>query len=222
MTEQLAHDLEHPPTGSDDHTAIEALSLADCWALLTETPVGRVGVVVDGSAEIFPVNYVVDRTSSGRPTILFRTDPGTKLAGLARRPYISFEVDELHASDRTGWSILIKGHAQQIREVADAEERHRVEQIPVRHWYAGPKRHTILLVPTKVTGRRIVRRVDRTLHDLPSVDEWTGRDVWIPPLAPRPQRGDPPRQRRGRAGDAIAGHDRSPHDHLAHRHQDPE
>jgi nitroimidazol reductase NimA-like FMN-containing flavoprotein (pyridoxamine 5'-phosphate oxidase superfamily) len=185
MTEQLTHDLQEPPVAGDEPVEIERLTETECWRLLTETPVGRVGVVVDGAAEIYPVNYIVDRTSSGTPTILFRTDPGTKLAGLGHTPHISFEVDDLDATDQTGWSVVVKGRAQQIRQMVDADERHRVEQIPVRHWYAGPKRHTIRLVPAEVTGRRISRRHDPALHGLPSIEEWTGRDIWIPALTGR-------------------------------------
>lgn len=181
MTEQLAHDLQEPPVGGDDGTEIERLDVTQCWALLAERPVGRVGVIVGGAAEIYPVNYIVDRTSAVIPTILFRTDPGTKLAGLAQSPRISFEVDDLDPTDHTGWSIVVKGRAQQIREMVDPDERHRIEQIPLHHWYEGAKRHTIRLVPSEVTGRRISRRDEAALDPPPSVAEWTGRDVWVPP-----------------------------------------
>jgi nitroimidazol reductase NimA-like FMN-containing flavoprotein (pyridoxamine 5'-phosphate oxidase superfamily) len=157
MTEHLTPGAPEPPTG-DDVTEIERIDEDRCWAMLAATPVGRLGVIVDGASEIYPVNYIVDRTSSGTPTILFRTDPGTKLAGLARHPHVSLEIDELDATDHTGWSIVVKGRAKQVRELADADERHRIEQLPLRHWYTGPKRHTICLVPTEVTGRRIAHR----------------------------------------------------------------
>jgi uncharacterized protein len=157
MTEHLTPPAPEP-TGGDGEAEIERIDENRCWAMLAGTPVGRLGVIVDGVAEIYPVNYIVDRTASGTPTILFRTDPGTKLAGLARHPRVSLEIDELDATDHTGWSILVKGRAKQIRELGDADERQRIEQIPLHHWYAGPKRHTIRLVPTEVTGRRISRR----------------------------------------------------------------
>ena len=158
MTEHLAPRAPEPPIGGDDATEIERIDENRCWAMLAGTPVGRIGVIVDGTAEIYPVNYAVDRTSSGTPTILFRTDPGTKLAGLAKHPRVSLEIDDLDPTNHTGWSILVKGRAEQVRALTDADERHRIEQIPLHHWYAGPKRHTIRLVPTDVTGRRISRR----------------------------------------------------------------
>lgn len=44
--------------------------------LLAEDTLGRLALVVDGHAEIFPVNYVLDRRS-----IVFRSAGGTKLRG---------------------------------------------------------------------------------------------------------------------------------------------
>jgi hypothetical protein len=42
-----------------------------------------------------------------------------------------------------------------VRQVPDAEERRRVEELPVDYWAPGPKWHRIRIVPTDVTGRRI-------------------------------------------------------------------
>jgi hypothetical protein len=169
-----------PAPGHDDQIRIERLNGVRCFALLSSATVGRLGVAVDGEAEIFPVNYLVDRTTGVLPTILFRTDPGTKLAALARNPLVTFEVDDLDPADQTGWSIVVKGRAQQIGEMFDPDRRHRFEQIPLHHWYAGPKRHTIRIVPTEVTGRRIKRSATTTLTGLPTVAEWCHRPVFIP------------------------------------------
>jgi hypothetical protein len=49
----------------------------------------------------------------------------------------------------------VTGRAQQVRQVPDAEERRRVEELPVDYWAPGPKWHRIRIVPTDVTGRRI-------------------------------------------------------------------
>jgi len=58
-------------------------------------------------------------------------------------------------------------------------------RVPLSHWHTGPKRRTIRLLPDEVTGHRIVRHADRSLHDLPSVAERTGRAVRIPPTRAR-------------------------------------
>ena len=89
MTDQQDQVLEPAPAVVDDQIRIERLNGVRCWALLASATVGRLGVIVDGAAEIFPVNYLVDRTTGVLPTILFRTDPGTKLAGLAHTPRVT-------------------------------------------------------------------------------------------------------------------------------------
>lgn len=174
-TQAHAHDRQVP-------RVVEDLDEIECWALLAETSVGRVGVVVGGAAEIYPVNYVVDHLLDGSPTIVFRTDPGTKLAGLGRTPSISFEVDDLDMVEHTGWSILVKGRARQVRELPDAHEQDRIQELPVDHWDPGLKRWSIRIEPTEVTGRRIGRPASPVLAALPSVGEWTGREIWIPPI----------------------------------------
>lgn len=133
-----------------EHARIEQLSGEECWRLLADSPVGRVGLIVDDAPEIYPVNHLVDNG-----TIVFRSDPGTKLAGLARHPEVCFQVDGFDAQQRIGWSVLVKGRAQQVRQMPDAEERRRVEGLPVDYWAPGPKWYRVRIVPIDVTGRRI-------------------------------------------------------------------
>jgi nitroimidazol reductase NimA-like FMN-containing flavoprotein (pyridoxamine 5'-phosphate oxidase superfamily) len=167
---------------TDEHTEqrtwLEHLNDAECWRLLSETPVGRIGVLVDSAPEIYPVNHIVDNQ-----TVLFRTDPGTKLAGLAKSPAVCFQVDGIDPAERTGWSVLVKGRAQQLRAIQDADERHRVEELlRLDYWAIGVKWHWIRIVPTEVTGRRIWRSapgVDQA-HEPPSVVEYPVRPPWMP------------------------------------------
>jgi nitroimidazol reductase NimA-like FMN-containing flavoprotein (pyridoxamine 5'-phosphate oxidase superfamily) len=139
----------------EGRTQLERLSSDECWQLLAQTPVGRIGIVIGGAPEIYPVNHVVDREA-----ILFRTDPGTKLAGLAMRPSVCYQVDGYDPESRTGWSVLVKGRATQLHSVA---ERRRATTLPLDYWTSGTKPHWIRIQPSEVTGRRIWRResVDR-------------------------------------------------------------
>ena len=93
----------------DRTTAMEFLSQAECWQLLAGHAVGRLGVATRTGPEIYPVNYVLDDEA-----IVFRTDPGGKLASLAGNPAVCFEIDHVDAEARTGWSVLVKGTAQQL------------------------------------------------------------------------------------------------------------
>src|SRR5262249_27002799 len=70
--------------------------------------VGRLGFVADGQPLIFPVNYAVDGE-----TIVFRTDPGTKLDS-APLTKVAFEVDDIDETNGEGWDVLIQGRADDI------------------------------------------------------------------------------------------------------------
>jgi len=118
---------------------------------LRQEDVGRVAVLVDGHPEIFPVNYVVDDAGD----IFFRTDPGTKLDGVARAQTIAFEIDGIDEERQQGWSVLAVGEA---RWVADAEQVRTIGE-RLQPWAAGDKANVVRIRPTKVTGRRIYQAI---------------------------------------------------------------
>jgi hypothetical protein len=134
-------------TTIDGSTWMEHLDRGECWRLLAATPVGRIGVLNDSAPEIYPVNHIVDRG-----TIVFRTDPGSKLRGLLRSPAVCYEVDEVDATDATGWSVLVKGRAVQLHDTGDLDD---VAALPLYNWALGDKAIWIRIVPEEVTGRRI-------------------------------------------------------------------
>lgn len=131
----------------EGRTWLELLSPSVCWELLEHAEVGRIGVMVDSSPEIYPLNFAVDER-----TIVFRTDEGSKLRGLIRSPSVCFEVDGLDRDNRTGWSVLVKGRAA---ELATGEEMRKVTSLPLRPWALGHKVHWIRIRPDSVSGRRI-------------------------------------------------------------------
>jgi nitroimidazol reductase NimA-like FMN-containing flavoprotein (pyridoxamine 5'-phosphate oxidase superfamily) len=135
----------------DPNTWLEHLSPAECWRLVALTPVGRIGVLHDSAPEIYPVNHAVDEGA-----VVFRTDPGSKWRGLLRSPAVCFEVDGLDAEHETGWSVLIKGRAVEVR---DPDEIRRLDELGLRNWVLSERRHWVRIVPEVVTGRRIWNRV---------------------------------------------------------------
>ena len=137
----------------DGRNWLERLSSRLCWDLLASTPIGRVGVLNDSAPEIYPVNHVVDEG-----TIVFRTDPGSKLRGLLRSPAVCFEVDGVDPDAATGWSVLVKGMATEIHHPDDLR---RIAELPLRYWTVGDKAHWIRISPAEVTGRRIWRHDPR-------------------------------------------------------------
>lgn len=131
----------------DGRTRMEHLTPHACWELLRAEAVGRIGVLVDSAPEIYPVSYAVDGE-----TIVFRTDPGTKLRAVDRSPSVCFEVDRVDPADRTGWSVLIKGRAVELTSAADLMT---ASELPLELWTSGDKSHWVRIVPAEITGRRV-------------------------------------------------------------------
>ena len=59
--------------------------------------------------EIFPINFVVDHG-----TVVFRTAEGTKLAGAVQGDAVAFEADGYERDTGEAWSVVVKGHAEEI------------------------------------------------------------------------------------------------------------
>jgi len=128
-------------TATDD--AMRRLAEEDCWALLERETLGRLGLVVAGDLEIFPVNYRVD----GR-RLLFRTAEGTKLAGLTVHDQVVFEIDG--ADETSAWSVVVKGTARVLEH--EAELLH-AEQVPSASWLPTLKTRFVEIRPSSMSGR---------------------------------------------------------------------
>lgn len=126
-----------------DLTVLEELDHDECLKLLATMSIGRVAIVVDDRGPlVVPVNY----TLVGE-VVVFRSGAGSKLRALRDTP-LSFQVDLIDPSHRTGWSVLIRGIAHEATDPRD-------EPSEADPWAPGDKQHWIRVVPTSVTGRRI-------------------------------------------------------------------
>ncbi len=128
-------------------TWVELLSPESCWDLMSTVEVGRLGVLVDSAPEVYPVNFVVVEE-----TVVFRTDEGTKHRGLDRSPSVCFEVDVISDVNHTGWSVMIKGRAVEVTDVARLAF---AEALDLHPWSVGTGTQWIRIVPREITGRRI-------------------------------------------------------------------
>jgi nitroimidazol reductase NimA-like FMN-containing flavoprotein (pyridoxamine 5'-phosphate oxidase superfamily) len=127
-------------------TSVVHLERQECEELLARSVVGRLGVVVDGRPEIFPVSHVY---AGG--AVAFPTNDGTKLHAALAGPSVAFEVDGLERSGLTGWSVVVKGRAELLDDgdaIAALEDRRTVL------WRRGPSVRWVRIGPTEVTGRR--------------------------------------------------------------------
>ena len=125
------------------------ISPEECADLLAAATLGRLGVVIDGRPEIFPVNHVYDRQSG---CVAFPTNARTKLHGALDWPWVAYEVDGVGPGDEGGWSVLVVGRAE---EITDADEIARLAAQRHVLWRSGDSAHWVRIVASKVTGRRI-------------------------------------------------------------------
>jgi uncharacterized protein len=134
---------------SDDPVMeMRVLDRDECLCLLAKDEIGRLAVIAGNTPVVFPVNYALDGD-----TIVFRTDPGTKLDH-GPRARASFEVDSFDRTRRTGWSVVAAGRLEEVTHY-DAATLDRVRRLAIDPWAAGDKAHWMRLVPDRVTGRRI-------------------------------------------------------------------
>jgi len=132
-----------------DTVEMAALSSADCYRQLAGATVGRLGLIVESYPLVVPVNYALDRD-----VVCVRTHPGS-LVARADHANVSFEVDELHAIDRTGWSVLIRGLAELVTPGHDGDLTDRTRSSGATPWAPGEKNSWLRIIPHGISGRRI-------------------------------------------------------------------
>ena len=86
--------------------------------------IGRLAFAEDGDPAwptVLPINYVLVRGA-----VYLRTFEGSKLYAALRRQRVAFEVDEVDAAWREGWSVLALGR---LDVVDDADEEGRTPRL---------------------------------------------------------------------------------------------
>ncbi|MGY1590849.1 pyridoxamine 5'-phosphate oxidase family protein [Geodermatophilus sp. SYSU D00708] len=131
-------------------TSSTEISVEECYRLLRTQQVGRLGVNAEHYPLIVPVNYGMDGT-----TIVIRTSPGTKLSN-ADHANVTFEVDEIDPIHRSGWSVLVRGLAEEVTDAHGPDLVRRTHDVGVTPWAPGEHGHWLRLIPHHVTGRRVV------------------------------------------------------------------
>lgn len=142
--------MTNPAEGAPDGAALEEIPEDECYRLIATQEVGRLGVNAQDYPLIFPVNFAMD----GRRVVI-RTDPGTKLAA-AEHAHVTFEVDSIDQEHRSGWSVLVRGRAEEATGADRAGLIERLHAAHVQPWAPGEHGHWLWLVPEHVTGRRVV------------------------------------------------------------------
>lgn len=126
---------------------LEPLSEEQCFELLRSGFLGRVGVSMGGTPVVLPVNYALLERD-----IVFRSAPGTKLSAAVLGTRVAFEVDDADPLYRAGWSVLVIGHADEIR---DEQTLAAARELPLRAWAGGDRDHYVRIEAEHVSGRRL-------------------------------------------------------------------
>jgi nitroimidazol reductase NimA-like FMN-containing flavoprotein (pyridoxamine 5'-phosphate oxidase superfamily) len=131
--------------------SLDVLTDEVCRFLLTTEEVGRVAFVdADDYPVVLPVNYYLDGDF-----IVFRTDPGTKLREIPLQR-VAFQVDHLAPAHRSGWSVLVQGHGEDVTTAIDPTHA-TLREARVEPWAPGDKQSWVAVQIHRITGRRIVR-----------------------------------------------------------------
>jgi hypothetical protein len=137
-----------------DDRGSEVLGRPECLRLLAlhAGGIGRLGVVVDRTPVVLPVNYVLVDGED----VAFRSAPGTKLHAALGNQALAFEVDGVDRRQAVAWSVLVQGFAT----VLDTEELDELDR----------RTREASLVPAE--GTRVVRLRS---------DALSGRRFAVPP-----------------------------------------
>ena len=136
--------------GAGTQPTMQIIPSEECYRLLRTHELGRIGFNAEHYPLIFPVNYALDGT-----TLVLRTASGTLLRG-AEHANVTFQVDEIDRRTRSGWSVLVRGLAEEVGAEHRADLVARTHATGVQPWAPGDAGHWVRLIPHQVTGRRIV------------------------------------------------------------------
>lgn len=140
---------------------LHALDGAECLRLLRTVPIGRVVFTESALPAIQPVNFTLDGAD-----VIIRTSGGGKLAAAVSGSVVAFEADEIDTATRSGWSVVVLGHACLVRDI---DELVALAGPHSRPWVAGRSDHVIRIKGERITGRRIVSTVNGHRNGSPEV-----------------------------------------------------
>ncbi len=132
-----------------DHAGLAVLSNQECLLRLRAAPLGRIAFMSGGDPVILPVNHGMDGD-----TIVFRTNPGSKLFAADNELSVSFEIDGSDPDQRSGWSVVVSGVATRVEDPADIA---RLNLLGIEPWANVVERMYWVRIRTyMLTGRQVV------------------------------------------------------------------
>jgi nitroimidazol reductase NimA-like FMN-containing flavoprotein (pyridoxamine 5'-phosphate oxidase superfamily) len=133
----------------DRDNRVDTLSEAQCLRLLRTVPVGRVVYTEHALPAVLPVAFAV--RADDRLVLALRE--GSTVTRALDGTVAAFQADQLDPATRTGWSVLVHGRAEVVRDPALHEHLLRTGPRP---WVDGQPQLFVLLTPELVSGRRLL------------------------------------------------------------------
>ncbi|WP_280697343.1 pyridoxamine 5'-phosphate oxidase family protein [Kitasatospora sp. GP82] len=133
----------------DRDKRVETLSEAECLHLLSTVPIGRVVYTEHALPAVLPVAFEV--TTDGRLMLALRA--GHTVPRALDGTVAAFQGDQLDAVTRTGWSVLVHGRAEVVRDPVLRE--HLLHTGP-RPWVTGQEQLFVTITPELLSGRRLL------------------------------------------------------------------
>lgn len=128
-----------PPAGH-----LVELTAEECWVSLRGEPVGRLAWNGPEGPTVMPVNFTVSQGG-----IEVRTTAYSEAAHLSEDSAVTFQVDRIDPTSRTGWSVLARGR------VTFDWTYGRVEAPGVDVWPSGERALLLHLGVVTISGRRL-------------------------------------------------------------------
>jgi nitroimidazol reductase NimA-like FMN-containing flavoprotein (pyridoxamine 5'-phosphate oxidase superfamily) len=128
---------------------LAVLSSQECFQLVATRQFGRLGVIAEHYPLIIPMNYALDND-----VVVVRSRPGLKLDS-AQHANVTFQVDDIDAADHSGWSVLIRGQAEEVTADHSREIVESTHASGVQPWAPGEEFHWVRIIPHGVSGRRL-------------------------------------------------------------------
>ena len=132
-------------TGSSSSRPAELFQLDEstCLSLLGVHHVGRL-IIPGDDPYVIPVNYTA--TADG---VEFRTERRPVIDAVIDHPVV-FEVDMFDDRSRSGWSVVVRGHARDISADTDLSGDTDASRAP---WAPGERNCAIRITADRLTGR---------------------------------------------------------------------
>ncbi|MFJ9517311.1 pyridoxamine 5'-phosphate oxidase family protein [Kitasatospora sp. NPDC101801] len=140
----------------DRDDRVETLSEAECLHLLRTVPIGRVVYTEHALPAVLPVAFEV----APDDRLILGLRAGSSLSRALDGTVAAFQADLLDPVGRSGWSVLVHGRAEVVRDEAEYQ---RLLRTGPRPWIGGQQRMFVRITPELVSGRRLLA-AGQSLH----------------------------------------------------------